>query len=392
MELVGRLSTAIALFDRGRDQWEAALDELAACVDEASAAPVSVRDSMVAALAERLDHEHPGLAAQLALLGGVLVERGVASGPLGAAMLLPLERALEAAQRLVAMVNERHVDPPDEDEPSDPEDGMYVGEHHLSNDEILGLADRDLEAVRAFQSLEIWYRPIAAVATRDRALLGKMQDTPSLCASARAISRSCDGAFWIAWVLEISVELPFVILIPELKEAWEMVVDGCVDNTQFLTLLSETLAPSLRRLDVDAPAPKAVLAAARGEGPQEVEGTYGANFALYSWQAIDAETSMPVDGKFTWDAPGGIGSIWLPGDFPPSRVVPLEGRRVVALVKCSVRRVIPASRMFSALEARLSAVRQLSEAEAKKWTDKVAPKFFARESEPPKSRPWWRRS
>jgi hypothetical protein len=165
------------------------------------------------------------------------------------------------------------------------------------------------------------------------------------------------------------------------------VLDGCVDNQQFLVLLSEALGGSLRRLGVAAPAPKNVLAIARGEGPQQAAGTYGASFATYAWQAIDPETSRPVDGRFKWVAPGGAGSIWLPGDFPPSRVEPLEGARVVALVKSSMTRMIPASRTFGQLKASISHVRQLSPEEARPWVDKVAPKLF--DGGEPLRRPWW---
>jgi hypothetical protein len=126
-----------------------------------------------------------------------------------------------------------------------------------------------------------------------------------------------------------------------------------------------------------------VLAIARGEGPQEADRHYAASFALYSWQAIDRESSWPVDGRFTWQAPGGSGDIWLPGDFRPSRVEPLAGRRVVALVKTSMTRVIGAARMFPALRASIADVRRLSEPEAKPWTDRVAPHFFARRPAPP---------
>jgi hypothetical protein len=67
-------------------------------------------------------------------------------------------------------------------------------------------------------------------------------------------------------------------------------------------------------------------------------------------------------------------------------VEPLAGRRVVALVKAESTRVIRAARLFPALRASISNVRQLTEPEAKRWTELVAPHFFAPRSEPPKPR------
>ena len=379
MGLVERLDAAIARFDRGHEYWQAASDEMTAIVREASTAAPAVHESLTAALAARFDHEHPVLGAHLALLAGALVETGIRLGSVGSALLVPLERTLVAAQRFVELANE-HAGDGD----GDPKRGLFVGDKYLSEASLAALSSRDVEAVRAFESLQTWYRPAVALWTRDRATLRRAQAEPTLRAAVEALAKLSQGAFWLATLLDVCIEVPFVVLIPELQEAWELIVDGCVDNEQLLTLLSEALCPSLRRLGVAAPAPAAVLAIARGDGPQQAQSHYSAAFQIYAWQAIDRDSGWPVNGRFVWHSPGGRGDSWLPGDFRPSRVVPLEGKRVVALVKSSMTRVISAARLFESLPASIANVRQLSASEAKRWTDIVAPNFFVRGREIPK--------
>lgn len=367
--MIARLDAAIALAETDRPAAATAIGGIARDVAQADAA---TRDHFVVALAERLGHDHPGLAAQLALIGGALVETGANPGPLGPAMLAPLGRALVAAQRFVELAK---------DLPDEPECKVAVGGKQLSAATIDVLAQKDLEAVRAFLSLELWYRPAVALWSLEPQVLKRAQ--AELGETATALHASCTGAHWIALLLEVCVELPFVVLIPDLHEAWELVLDGCSDNSQFLTLLSEALRDPLRCLRL-APAPEPVLAIARGEGPQQADGYYSARFHLYPWQAIDPSSGRPVDGRFQWLAPGGYGTQFLPGDYPPSRITPLEGRRVVALVPSSFSRVITNSRMFAPLRAGISKVRRLDPTEAKTWTDPVAPRFFEGSS-----RPWW---
>jgi hypothetical protein len=327
---------------------------------------------VIAALAARLDGAPAVLGAHLALYGGALVERGVAAGPLGPAMLAPLTRALAAAARFVELTRAL-----DDDHAAPSTGGLVIGDKRLSAATVDALFRRDGEALQAFESLRVWFRPAAAVWCRDRASLRRAQQTAPLRTAAEALATYSEGAFWLATLLDVCLEAPFVVLIPELQEAWELVLDGCVHLEQMMTLLSAALSRSLRRMGVEAPASDEALAIARGEGPQQCDSLYAARFALYAWQAMDGDSGRPVDGKFTWHAPGGSGDIWLPGDFRPSRVEPLRDRRVVVLVKTSMIRGIAAARMFPALTAGISGLRQLSQAEASRWTDPVAPGFFA---------------
>ena len=340
MGLIERLDGAIALFGRGAEHGVAVAQELRAIATDASAAPQAAREALIGAVCTRLEEAPPALAPQLAFVAAVQVEGGMAPGSLGPAIFLPVSRALEAAAR-------------------------------------------DPAAEGSLETLEAWLAPTVATWSRDRDTLRRAQQSERLRAHVATLAGRSEAAWWLARLLVVCIDAPFVVLVPELQEAWALRLDGCVDNSQFLVLLSAALSDPLRRLGVDAPAPAALLANARGEGPPQVAGSYGARFALYAWQAIDPESSRPVNGKFTWIAPGGRGDIWLPGDYPPSHVTLLEERRVVALVVSTATRVIGGGRIFQGLAAGITDVRRLDEAEASRWTDPIAPRFFA-----PKPR-WW---
>src|SRR5262245_22943512 len=96
------------------------------------------RAEAMAELVKRVDHEHPGLAAYLALAGGALVEDGEEAEALGRALIAPLERALVAASRMLDHVAHLADAELDEDEDGDKEDHEHAHnghDHHHGDDD-----------------------------------------------------------------------------------------------------------------------------------------------------------------------------------------------------------------------------------------------------------------
>src|SRR5688500_12802265 len=95
MDAAARLDIIEQLFVTDRRQ---AMEKLSELVEGALG---KRRAEAMQELVRRVDHEHPGFSAYLALAGGALVEDGEESGTLGRALVAPLVRALVAAARML---------------------------------------------------------------------------------------------------------------------------------------------------------------------------------------------------------------------------------------------------------------------------------------------------
>jgi hypothetical protein len=347
--------------------------ELAAGVLEAiGASPQAQRELSCAAILERAKDPHPTVGAYFGLLGGALVEQGhLDPTPLALAIVGPIAKAVDAARRFVAMASEC----PDEG-PS--EGSMPVGDCELSLATLRRLAGRDELAAAAFTSLDVWYRPAAAAWARTPDVLRAVQQNPRFREALDACRRANQGTFWLSLLADVALDAPFVVLVPEIEQAWAIRVDGVADMGQLSILLSDALHEPLSRIGSPAVAPPSVLATMRGEGPQQGKGSFGASFHLYPWRAINPSTGFPENGRFTWCAPGGVGDLSLPADFQPAAIEPLAGARVLALVGPKAlegvrfTRELSAMRMFGALRASVDGVRRLRADEALRWRQHVA--------------------
>lgn len=310
--------------------------------------------------------------ARFAIAGGALVESGVAPTGLGRALIEPIERALVASARFFAAVA---VLPSAEEEDATTGDGLYIGQNFYTREALQPIVLADVAAFEAYQSLDIWYRPAVAAWTRDAAVLREAQARSVLGAAAKTMALASTGAGWLTRILRVCLNEPFVVTIPELDETWELSMSGCADVAQLRILLSDALGPSLERLGSTGAAPPALLASARGDGPLTVAARYACDFAIYPWQAIDPETRLPENGRYRWEAPGGAGDTWLPSDFLPGDLVPLDERRVIALV--GPKRDVPlqsieSGRVFVSLPASLHKVRRLDSAAGARWNERIA--------------------
>jgi hypothetical protein len=333
-----------------------------------------LRAAALAEIVGRVDHDDPQLASYLALAGGAIVEQGEPARPLGEALVAPIVRALSSACRLLDHVSELDNDDLEEDSDEDSdEDTFEIGGTIVSQDVLDEIAAEDLEAVQSWFSLGKWYLPAVATWARTPALLAEVQRMPALREPIATLANQTETSHWLSILLETVFESRFVVLLPELQQAWSFVADGVVDIGQLSVLVSRSLAGPLRKLGVKESADDEVLAVMRGTGPHQGNGAYGCAFHFYPVQALDPSDGLPKDGVHTWQAPGGSGTHSLPGDFLPGSLPVIDGARVLVLVGPDAPgtrfvRVIGASRMFNPLKANLSRAEQLSPDETRRWT------------------------
>ena len=340
------------------------------------AAP-SVREAALEEIAGRVGHEDPHVGAWLALIGGGLLEAGAPAKTLALAVREPLERALgEAAfflglarrfAELAALTPEAAPDP----------DAIQLGDFAIPTSAIDSIARSHWLAVRSFFSLATWYRPVVAAWSRDVGTLRTAKADAELRAKVAALGGASEGTHWLGLLLSTLFDAPMVVLFPESRVGYRLIVNGVVDVGQLSVLLSAPLAEAFARVEASGPASEAMLAVMRGEGAQKVEATYTASFHFYPWQALNPASMMPEDHRFEWSAPGGVGDHSLPPDFLPDALVPLRGARVVLAVGPNAKtgvhfsRVIPGTRTFESLRADVKNVERLSESDAAKWLDAV---------------------
>lgn len=251
---------------------------------------------------------------------------------------------------------------------------LEIGGWALSDDDLQRIAAKDVEAVRAWFSLEMWYRPAVACWSRDRGMLREIQSTPGLRVAIATLGRETDTSYWLSILIETLVKAPVIVLVPELEEAWSMTLDGVVDMGQLTVLASRTLAEPLRRIEASGVATDEELAVMSGEGPQSGGGGYSSSFAFYPPEACDPTDALPRDGIHMWSAPGGTGSHSLPGDFLPGTLPEIDGVRVLVIVGPKAPgmrfvRIIQSARMFEALTAKITDVTSLPAPQAKALFD-----------------------
>lgn len=325
---------------------------------------VEARDGLLAWVVARLGHPDPEFAAHVAVVGGALVESGASATLLGRALIAPVEKSLVDARRLL----ERALKLPDE--PGD--DSIPVGDRQLSPETLRTIADEDVDALNGWIALETWYRPAVASWTRAPEVLQLAQASATFRPALAALGSTTATSHWLSLLLETVFDAPFVVLVPELREAWSLRADGVVDMGQLTVLLSEALADPLARLGASGVAKREVLDAMTGAGPQNQDAAYSATFAFYPLEAVDPSDGLPRDGVHTWSAPGGTGTHSLPGDFLPGTLPVRDGARVLVMVGPKAPglrfgRSIPGVRTFTALAAKVTGVARLPAEEAARW-------------------------
>jgi len=313
----------------------------------------------IVTLLPRVRHLEAGAA--LAMAGGSLVEDGASAGPLGRAIIEPIVRSLVAGRRLLDALRGRYV-----------EDGdVRIGEGEVTEKTMNELTASDAESIVAWRLLDEWYAPAVASWTRDLTVLREAQCDEQLCALVRTIGDATPTTEWLSRLLAAVLDAPFVVLFPEIGEAWRVRIDGVLDMAQLSVLLAQALAAPIRRIRGSKP-PSADQLATLREGPQIGE-PYGCTVHYYPQEALDPATGMPRDGRHTWRAPGGTGSHSLPEDFQPGTLTLREGARILVAVgprspgTLRGTREVRVARPFEALAARALDASQLDEETTRHW-------------------------
>jgi len=249
-----------------------------------------------------------------------------------------------------------------------------IGTKAVTRDILDGIADKDLVAVQAWFSMDLWYRPAVATWTRELAVLRDVQQSQSLRAVLRGLGSVTETSHWLSLLIETVFESPFVFLFPEIDEAYKLMVDGVSDMGQLSALVAPALREPLERIGITEQPDEEILAVMRGDGPQQGEGTYSCGFHCYAAEATDPASGMPRDDVFMWSAPGGTGTHSLPPDFLPGTLTVVDAARVLLVVgpkSPGMRfvRVMPATRTFDGLMARVSAATKLSADDTRRWFD-----------------------
>jgi hypothetical protein len=256
----------------------------------------------------------------------------------------------------------------------DEEERVMIGRKPVTKEILDEIAEKDLLAVQAWFSLDIWYRPAVATWTREPAVLREVQRSQPLRTALAQLGSVTETSHWLSLLIETVFEAPFVMLFPELGEAWRLNADGVVDMGQLSALISPPLRDPLARIGLTEQPDEETLAVMRGDGPQQGEGTYSCGFHCYPIEAIDPTTGLPRDDVHMWSAPGGTGTHSLPPDFLPGSLVPVDGARMLLVVGPRTQgmrfvRSMPAVRTFDGLRARVSSATKLSADEAQRWFD-----------------------
>lgn len=228
--------------------------------------------------------------------------------------------------------------------------------------EMLVAAAGGDEAARA-QLAESWHVIVALCCTDPEARAEIAVARPH----AEATAEEVEGASWVALVLGVLHEEPFVAIEPATRIGIAGRMSGIVDNFQLHTLLMDALPLPRRRFGRRAPrrVSESAAATARGDGPQETDETVVGAWNPYVYAAF-AGGSLPA--KEDYQAARHL-FIWNEGT--PADIPSLDGRRVILLGEPSYVREWPSARVFGPLRASLDA-RALGDDDVGRWLERCA--------------------
>ncbi|MBI2809801.1 MAG: hypothetical protein HYX67_03075 [Candidatus Melainabacteria bacterium] len=283
-------------------------------------------------------------AVMAAQICGALVERGASPEAMQEQLLsivrVALSTARESAAHIISQI--------------DPESDVYEAFAEIAVKEI------EAESADAFAwaVIEEFYLPCIAVLSYSPESRKVASD---LLEDALEISEFSEGARWIARILQVLDNEPYIAIEPDTAIGITGKMSGISGNFQLNELLMAVFPQNgmfpKRRIS------KTVEDTARGKGPQQPgEGVTG-HWNLYTWNALDKDCKLPsaMDGN-DW--------IWnegIPADIPT-----FEGYRIVLLGKSAYSRSWSSCRDFLSLKADLTVDRRLTPKEVDVWLKKLA--------------------
>ena len=165
-----------------------------------------------------------------------------------------------------------------------------------------------------------------------------------------------EWAHWIALMLAVLHEAPFVAIEPSSGKAVGGRISGVSENFQLHTLLMDAF---------DRPVDPEVLAIARGDGPQQGDREVAGAWNLYTYRALR-------DGRLPEPDASQSGE-WIWNEGVPAVIPEIDGTRVILLGEPLYERTWDAVRTFPALRATLDPS-ALSQQDARAWLDPSPPR------------------
>lgn len=321
----------------------------AASADELAAALQVLVDRIAAANVDDADG-----VAFAALTAGALVETGAPAQPLAAVLLAKVPAFLVAARRfadtcLADLPDEEEDDenPPPEDQVLAEVDGRLIT-HYIFRSHV----PDDRGGASALALLQPWTLPAVAALSRDREALRQAAATDSPFRTA-ALTLTQSHAQWLAILLSVQLDAPWLVLCPREKRGFRMLVDGVVSNYDLHALVGDVLVeqglPGQRN-------PADLIAYIKGESPArgEAESVSG-QFQFYEWQAAaydwqDAEAAQPA-GHYVW------------GEGIPSGVPTFKDVPTLIVGPQTIQRSWNNPRTFGGLRCNVSVTEELKEDE-----------------------------
>jgi hypothetical protein len=163
-----------------------------------------------------------------------------------------------------------------------------------------------------------------------------------------------EGAHWVAQLLTVLHDEPFVAI--ELATGMGLIgrFSGIADNFQLHTLLMEEMPPVSR-------VSPSVAANARGDGPQALDETVTGAWNLYTYAALRDGTLPEATDP---------GEHWIWNEGAPRDIPMVDAHRVVLLGPPAYERTWNAVRTFEPLRGELDA-RTLDDDEAASWLYRI---------------------
>jgi hypothetical protein len=228
---------------------------------------------------------------------------------------------------------------------------------------LLEDGSEELEA-RWFEVIEL-----CSVDPAARAALADLQPR------AAELEDECDGAGWIAVMLRVLHEAPFVAIEWGTRLGLAGRMSGISENFQLHTLLMDEFPQrGLRRKRLRSGNPSApwrtrrrvspeIAANARGEGPQTHGGQILGAWNLYTYKAVRNGALPDSSDQSMWPT-------WIWNEGTPAEIPELDGQRLIILAPPPYERGWSAQRTFARMPASLDA-HPLSRKEVDEWFAKL---------------------
>jgi hypothetical protein len=297
---------------------------------------VAEAEAILARLTAAIRTAPPAGAAMLAGVAGQLVGAGLPGDSLIAAVM----QRIAAAAPLLADLRERVVGPDDDE----PETTVFEA---VAEGGRASIAERT-----AYLLINALY----PAATGGLCLLPSARERFRTLEPLLAVSEDVhEGAHWIAKLLRVLHEEPYVAIEPGSGIGIQGKMSGISENFQLNVLLMDVFPSGgfLARRRVSREAARI----ARGQGPQVADENIRGAWNLYGWRALTPDGRLPP----TDDTQGTEHWIWNEGT--PRDIPMFDDRRVILIGPATYQRTWRSQRDYPGLDADLTVERRLDKDE-----------------------------